>query len=347
MTPPATISEAMRQLVSACAFLFCVAQSTVPVAAADGDHPEAADATLQPAPLHVGFTRSSFRNVNPNDAEAAFRVFAQTVARQEGYQLDTSTRLFERAADCEAEVRKGGLTLIVTDALEYLTMDIPTMEPAFVHFEQGVVLKDCLLLTRRASGPGMLADLRGKDIVVLSSKSGNVSLVWLKVLLFENGLGPPEAFFKTVETGTKPSATILPVFFGNKAACLVDRLSFKTMIELNPQVGATLAPIAVSDLYLDSVTCITRVGYPSDRAREDFRRQLRELHLKPAGRQILTMFKVDRLVPFKEEYLDGVRRLLAKSDQVKISDPAQAPGPAAARSPAGGPPPPAKTIPNH
>jgi len=197
------------------------------------------------------------------------------------------------------------------------------------------------------TGPGTLADLRGKDIVVLSSKSGNVSLVWLKVLLFENGLGPPETFVKTVETGTKPSATILPVFFGNKAACLVDRLSFKTMIELNPQVGATLAPIAVSDLYLDSVTCISRVGYPSDRAREDFRRQLRELHLKPAGRQILTMFKVDRLVPFKEEYLDGVRRLLAKSDQVKISDPAQAPGPAVARSPAGGPPPPAKTIPNH
>lgn len=278
---------------------------------------------LERAPLHVGFTRSSFRNVNPNDAEAAFRVFSQTVGRQQGYLLDTSTRLFESAADCEAEVKRGGLTLVVTDALEYLGMDIPDMEPVFVHYEQGMVLKDYLLLTRRGSGLNTLADLRGKDITVLSSKSGNVSVTWLEVLLLENGLGTPAAFFKKVDVVTKPSTTVLPVFFGGKAACVVDRLGLGIMAEMNPQVGSNLVPIAVSEPFLDSLTCITRTGYSSGRGREDFQRSLRDLHLEPAGRQILTLFKVDRLVPFKEEYLEGVKNLRARAARLKTREPTQ------------------------
>ena len=234
-----------------------------------------------------------------------------------------SPRLFESAADCEAEVKRGGLTLVVTDALEYLGMDIPDMEPVFVHYEQGMVLKDYLLLTRRGSGLNTLADLRGKDITVLSSKSGNVSVTWLEVLLLENGLGTPAAFFKKVDVVTKPSTTVLPVFFGGKAACVVDRLGLGIMAEMNPQVGSNLVPIAVSEPFLDSLTCITRTGYSSGRGREDFQRSLRDLHLEPAGRQILTLFKVDRLVPFKEEYLEGVKNLRARAARLKTREPTQ------------------------
>jgi hypothetical protein len=39
---------------------------------------------------------------------------------------------------------------------------------------------------------------------------------------------------------------------------------------------------------------------------------LLQLHLEPAGRQVLTLFKVDRMVPFKPGSLDTVRRLREK-----------------------------------
>lgn len=311
--------------------LLCLTLAAAPISAQP--------TSLERGPLHVGFTPSTFRNVNPNDAEAAFRVFAQTVGRKQGYDLDTSTRMFESTAACEAEVKKGGLTLIVLDAMEYLGMDVPDMEPVYVHDEQGVVLKDYLLLTRRGSGLNALADLRGGDIVVLASKSGNVLMAWLEVLLLEKGLGTPEDFFKKVDVVTKPSTTVLPVFFGKKAACVVDRLSFQTMVELNPQIGSNLEPLAVSEPYLDSITCVTRTGYSSARAREDFMRSLRDLHLEPTGRQILTLFKVDRLVPFKEEYLAGVRNLRSKLARLST------PGPTAALSGTGVPDPAAEPEP--
>jgi len=270
----------------------------------------AQEAVLQHAALHVGFTRSSFRNVNASDATAAFRVFAQTVARKRGYQLDTDTRLFESPADCEAEIHKGGINLAILDAWDYLGMGIQqTMEPVFVHLEQGSVFKTYLLLTRGAGGLTALADLRGKDIMVLEGQGGNLSRAWLDWLLLAKNLGSQHAYFGNLEAVAKPAAAVLPVFFGAKPACLVDHNSFQIMSELNPQVGSNLVITAESEPYLESITCISRSGWPSERTRQDLIKTISEFHLEPTGRQILELFKVDRLVPFKEEYLDSAREL--------------------------------------
>jgi phosphonate transport system substrate-binding protein len=112
---------------------------------------------------------------------------------------------------------------------------------------------------------------------------------------------------------------VLPVFFGVKPACIVDRLAFETMMEMNPQVGSQLVKVVVSEPYLDSITFMTRHGYVSERARRDLINALAELHQEPAGRQILTLFKVDQLVPFKEEYMKSVKDLRTKQARLKES----------------------------
>ena len=48
---------------------------------------------------------------------------------------------------------------------------------------------------------------------------------------------------------------------------------------------------------------------PEDRA--DTIHSLSELHLDPAGRQICTLFKIDRMVPFEDSQLDTLRKLRA------------------------------------
>ena len=83
------------------------------------------------------------------------------------------------------------------------------------------------------------------------------------------------------------------------------------MAELNPQVGSNLVITAASDPYLENITCISKSGWPSDRARQDVIQAIAEFHLEPNGRQILELFKVDQMMPFKEEYLTTARRLRA------------------------------------
>lgn len=303
-------------------------------AAAAGADAQAAEEkrALEHAPMHVGFTRSAFRNVKTTDAEAAFVVFAQTVGRQRGYILDISTRLFDDVADLRAETLKGSLSLVVLDSWEYVALDVDAeMEAAMVHLDQGVILKEHLLLVRRDSGIERLDQLRGKAIAVMSTQRTGIPMAWLESLLLEGSFGAIDCFFASLEVVSKPTAAVLPVFFGNKAACIVDRKAFELMVELNPQVGAQLTSIAVSEPYLNSVTLVTRTGYDSERVRQDVFKSLEELHMDAAGRQILTLFKVDQLMPFKDEYMDSVRALHDKLQRLRgAQDPAAAPQPAVA-----------------
>jgi phosphonate transport system substrate-binding protein len=273
----------------------------------------AQETAVRPMTLHVGFTRSSFRNVNASDATAAFRVFAQTAARKRGFSLETDARLFGSAEDCQAEIRKGNVNMVILDTWDYLEMDIQsTMEPLFAPLEDGTTFREHLVLTRRGSGLTTLADLRGKNIMVLEGMGGNLSLAWLDSLLFAQHLESNENFFGKLEPVPRPAGAVLPVFFGTKAACLVDRAAFQVMSELNPQVGSNLVVTAASEPYLENILCLSRSGWlPQDRL--DLIKTIGELHLEPSGRQILELFKLERIVPFKDEYLNTARKLRAGS----------------------------------
>ena len=260
--------------------------------------------------LHAGYTRSSFRGVNLNDASVALRIFAQTTALKRGYDMEVDVQFFESPAACEAAIRKGAINLAILDAWDFLDMNIrPLMEPVVVHMDQGSVYKNYLLVTRKGGGMTNLAMLRGADLLVLEGKGGNISRAWLDHLLSAGQLGTKETFFRTLVPVIKPTEAVLPVFFGSRPACLVDRGAFQLMVELNPQIGQTLVILAVSDPYLESVTCMSHSGWPSERTRRDLIKAMLELEHEPSGRQILELFKVDRLVPFQENYLDTVQQL--------------------------------------
>ena len=294
---------------------------------------QAQPAALERAPLRAGFTSAAFNNVNVADAQAAFLVFAQTVGQRYGYDLDTETRVYPDAVAMQADIRSGWLMLAVVEGWQSLDLDIETeMEPAFIHDNGGEVLQEFVLYVRRGSGLNALADLRGRKILVHNGASNSLSGRWLEALLREHQLGPAEAFFTRVEPVAKPSAAVLPVFFGNEPACVVNRRSFAAITEMNPQVAQHLVPLAVSESLPVSITYLARQGYTSDHARRDMLQALAELHLEPDGRQILTLFKVDRLVPFQEEYRDSLRRLQARLAESR-------PGPAAVSARTQGEPP--------
>jgi phosphonate transport system substrate-binding protein len=183
------------------------------------------------------------------------------------------------------------------------------MDPVLVHKVQGSVFKNYLLLTRQGAGLTNLANLRDADLLVLEGKGGDLSHAWLDSLLLAQHLGAKETFFHSLQPVFKPTAAVLPVFFGSKPACLVDRQAFELMSELNPQVGRTLLVLAVSEPYLESVTCVSKSGWSSERARQDLIQTMLDFNLEPNGRQILELFKVDQMVPFRAEYLESVQRL--------------------------------------
>jgi phosphonate transport system substrate-binding protein len=245
--------------------------------------------------------------------------------------VEASVKIYDDPATFEAAIKAGGLDLIIPDTWTLLAMDVQAcLEPRLVASERGLATKRYLLLARRDRGWNSLADLRGKTLLALAAPNANLGSYWLDYALRTDHLGSVETFFSRTERFAKPSAVVLPVFFGKTDACLVDSTGFALMSELNPQVGTNLLVLASSQPLLNTVICLSRAGWSSDRFRRDLAEALAELHLEPAGQQVLTLFKTERLIPFDEKQLETVRELRAACGRLRqepLGEPASAPPP--------------------
>jgi phosphonate transport system substrate-binding protein len=105
------------------------------------------------------------------------------------------------------------------------------------------------------------------------------------------------------------------VFFQQGEACLVTRSGFKTMAELNPQVGKQLIIVKESPRLLPSLTCVRR-SLDANRKKQ-LLSALSELHEDSAGQQALTLFSLDRLIPCTGEHIQSAVSILERYRSLK------------------------------
>ncbi len=268
---------------------------------------------LESAHLNVGFIQSAFFGIHRLDAEAAFKTFARIIGRNMGYDISVTVSSFESARELAAMPPDNQPDVVILESWSYMKMgDLDWLEPFFVSSDQGRVAHPYLLVTRHADEGMALEGLRGAALNLFFAANAEPGRFWLEHLLRESGLGTPEEFFNPLELHTDPMLTVLPVFFGKRDAAVIDATKFELLAELNPQLGR-LKILASSEPLVSGITCLKRTGWASERFRQDIVRAMAELHLQPAGQQILTLFKMDRMVPYEPEYLDSMLRLHAQS----------------------------------
>jgi ABC-type phosphate/phosphonate transport system substrate-binding protein len=201
--------------------------------------------------------------------------------------------------------------LVLLDPLEYFDLEgLGLLEPAFTgtRGKEDESLQ-FVLVTREDSAPSAISALRGMSLAIQSEYGADLGRMWIEVMLHDNGLGPADRFFRSVSSVSSPSAAALPVFFGKLGAGVVDRDSFELMEEMNPQLGAKLRVLSMSPPLIRGILCMDRRPVPY---REDLIQGLRDLHQTPAGRQILMVFKSNRLKPVAPEDLERVRTLCTR-----------------------------------
>ena len=264
---------------------------------------------LKPEKLNVGFTQTAFQGVNRLDAEAAFKTLSRTVGKNRGYDVTVNVHSYKTTAQFFAGLSAANLHVVVLDSWSYLEINRPDLlEPVFVASDHSQAAKRCLLLARDDGQIETLSDLGGKSLNVLLSSNFSLGTQWLRVVLAEHHLGVPEEFFGTIHYDASAYTTVLPVFFGQKDVALVDSSKFEVMAELNPQLRR-LQVIASSEPLVNAVVCLRQSPWSSERFRKDMVEAMADLHLEPAGQQILALFRVGRFVPFDPSCLDTVRAL--------------------------------------
>jgi ABC-type phosphate/phosphonate transport system substrate-binding protein len=277
----------------------------------------AAAADLETIVLNFAFTRMTFLGVNEIDAKAAFKAFALRMGEKRGYKIRTNVRIFEKSADLAAELNRDTLDIIILDSWDYLTHSpIKNTSIEFVTIEQGVVQEPYLLLASKGSLIKGIKDLRGKRLNVLVSSHANNGHHWLRTELLELGIENPSSFFERLEFKKRLNKTLLPVFFKKIDACIVDQSGWSVMTEMNPQLARKLKVVAKSPKLVDSLCGIRIKGWKREHHRQDLIGALADMSSDPAGKQILTLFRFNGLAPFKEAYLEGIKSLRKKHDDL-------------------------------
>lgn len=249
----------------------------------------------EPVPFRVGFAESIFAEINPNDARAAIKVWAQAVASERRVNLVAVPSVIRGADTMRTELRANRLDAVALPLDEFARVN---PESGFSHLflttVGGQMTENYVVLVRRNGARQRLADLAGGRVALLRGPRTSLAELWLERELQALGLPPIATHFGQFSRVKKLSQAVLPVFFGQVDAAVVTRQGFKTMVELNPQIGRDLRELAVSPGYVPVVLAV-RAGFTPEILPEIVA-SLREFHTTPSGRQVLLIFQGDQLI---------------------------------------------------
>jgi len=268
-------------------------------------------------PLVVGYTRKIFYNVDINDARASTKVWAEMVIKKAAKFGKSDTVIFDDVSSMEKLVRANAVDLVVMRPEEFLAVRnkvalVPMFVPDFgKHFNSQYVL-----IVRTDSGIGNLSELRHKKLLRESGQSGDIPSLWLDATLMKQGLGGMKDFFTSIKVVNKAAQAILPVFFKQVDAALSERSSFDMMVELNPQIGKEIKVLAMSQGFVGAVLCLRKDFF--DRFKDDISEALDSLHKDPQGRQLLLLFRANKLVSYTPEHLHPVEALLKEHLELQV-----------------------------
>ena len=261
--------------------------------------------------VRVGMTRSAAEG-NINDVKAATKVWIEGIVDELDLRkmVSADVRVFEDSEGLGREVAAGTIDVIVLSTPDFLAFGgNAAMDEIFAYEKGGTTREQYVVLARKDSGIQTLGDLRGKTVSMLRSIRLSLAESWLDQELVKAGQPKLRQHVGDLVQEEKATRCVHSVFFRKRDACVVNALAYRTICELNPQIGRDLATVSSSPSYVPSLIAIRR-GYTSS-LRPDLERAIREVHKTPRGQQILTVYMIDRLVEIQSDALESARGVLA------------------------------------
>ncbi len=261
--------------------------------------------------IDVALIRSAFVGSNESDAAAAFKTLAKIIGEQKGYDIVMIVSIFDDSDELSAlpEEKRPHIALWASWSFLQIEKEGWLTPVATISIGNAKACSAFEILVPDNSQVETIEGLRGKTLNILLMPQTQIGFPWLQSLLQERSLGTMESFFKKINIENDPMKTVLPVFFGQRDAGLIPAEKFQLMAELNPQLNRMHA-IAVSEPLICSIISVNNIKWTSNATmRKDFIDAMLNLHLSPAGQQILHLFKTDQILAYRPEDMNTIREL--------------------------------------
>ncbi len=269
----------------------------------------AGDASVRQNGIVYGYSAQLFYNVNPRDLTGLLEVFVRITERKMKDPGKTSFEVYENIADTEKALIKDEVDILIMIPEDFVRLRAQYQLDPILSADYGDhFYNEILLLVRKDSGITEVGQLRGKNLLVDVGQQGNIPMKWLDSFLTTRLFSSAKKFFGSIHEYTKSNQVITQVFFGKADACLVSRNLFELSAELNPQLKSKLHVLEQSPGFVTGIIA-ARKGLKKS-TRDDIAGILAEMYTDPKGKQIMTLFRINRLVPCLPEHLVSVEKLI-------------------------------------
>ena len=248
------------------------------------------------------YSKELFFNTKTEDAIALTKIFTEKVKKQNGIEDEAEIVICKNDEELiDATKTNFDFVLSTTVALVRL-LKIGNVKPVLVNQTQGSYGFVYYLVTRKDKNINHLSDLKNRKLNILARSDGQTPSLWLEKILRDNKLPVKNRFFEEITFDYKPTNILLPVFFNKLDAAVITKESFDVMCVLNPNIKKDLNILATSKTLLFGVLSFDTKS--KNKEREKFIYDiLTTMENDADGRQFLSLFSLDKIIPYKEEYL--------------------------------------------
>ena len=171
-----------------------------------------------------------------------------------------------------------------------------------------------VLLVHTSSPFKKIADLRGAQILSHLHRDMVLLPAWLDTMLAAGNLPAADRFFGGNTPQDKVNQVVLPVFFRRADGALLARRSWDTAVELNPQLGRDLRPLAVSPKVIPIAIAFRRNCNPI--GRKNLVDSMVSLSTMIAGQQIAALYQSRQFVLRPASVMKGTLELVHQFERV-------------------------------
>lgn len=263
----------------------------------------------QPNQINLIISLNSFHNAKTEDAQAIAEILANHIKKLHNlnYQFEVKTPVsmeeIENAFGTDFDC-----SILTTEEFLNLQNKLP-LEPINTNYTNGNIGYKYLLLVNKDDNITDIRQLKNESINILARETQKAPFLWVEKLLREIGLKDYKKFFKSVSVDYKATNVVLPVFFGKIKACIVTESSYNLLCELNPSIKSKLKVLQSTDNILLGMVCLNK--NKKDKSSYSLLKEIfPTLQENEYGKQLLYLFSADKLVPYKNEYLQNYLKLL-------------------------------------
>jgi phosphonate transport system substrate-binding protein len=254
--------------------------------------------------INIIFSHNSFYNIKLEDAHATAQLLANHIKKLKNLKNDFKVDIVNNDKEIlEKYKSEFDLMLLPTEQYLRLKKKMP-LEPFCVNYTNNSFGYIYHLIVNKDDYIKDIAQLKGETINIQAHTNDQAVTLWLDKLLRESKLQSKENYFSKVVLDSKATNVLLPVFFKKAKACIVTNSSLNLLMELNPGIKNQIKILYTSEPLILGITCLNSNKKDTDDYKT-LKEVLLSLHENDYGKQLLSLFGTDKLILFKEEYLNG------------------------------------------